>query len=70
MVQKNVKQLSMISLPSHNSSVFTKESLKKGLMASAKTLGIIGNATGNVILSGIADGAEGLISSILDEDDL
>ena len=64
------KQLSMISLPSHNSSVFTKESLKKGLMASAKTLGIIGNATGNVILSGIADGAEGLISSILDEDDL
>ena len=44
--------------------------MKKGLKAGAKALGVVGSVTGNQLLAGIANGAESLISSILDEDDL
>ncbi len=53
-----------------NNTFFTKDNLKKGLKAGAKALGVVGSVTGNKLLAGIANGAESLISSILDEDDL
>ena len=57
----------------HNSlngnKIFTKDNLKKGLKAGVKAIGLIGSATFNPLLSGIAGGAESLISSIIDEDD-
>lgn len=36
----------------------------------AKALGAVGSVTGNLMLSGIASGAESLISSIMDEDEI
>lgn len=53
-----------------NNHFFTKDNLKKGLKAGANALGVIGSVTGNPIVSGIAEGAKSLISSILDEDEL
>lgn len=54
----------------NNNPLFTKEQLKKGLKMGAKALGAVGSVTGNLMLSGIASGAESLISSIMDEDEI
>lgn len=54
----------------NNGKLFTKYNIKKGLKAGTNALGIIGVATGKKYLSDIADVADSLISSILDEDEL